>query len=91
MYADACHCLQPSPLRCYVPLSPQGKEEVFHFLEHVLCEVVELFPFEYIHIGGDECPKTRWMDCEHCQARIAEVWPWQVGLECQLLQARRAM
>ena len=35
-------------------LSGQGKEEVFHFLESVLTEVMELFPSQYIHIGGDE-------------------------------------
>jgi hexosaminidase len=47
-----------------------GKEETFQFLEDVLLEVIELFPSQYIHIGGDECPKTRWEDCEFCQARI---------------------
>jgi hexosaminidase len=49
-----------------------GKEETFQFLEDVLLEVMELFPSEYIHIGGDECPKTRWEECEFCQARIAD-------------------
>ena len=33
-------------------------------------EIVEIFPSEYIHIGGDECPKTRWESCPKCQARI---------------------
>ena len=47
-----------------------GNEEVFEFLENVLLEVMELFPSEYIHIGGDEVPKTRWEDCPKCQARI---------------------
>ncbi len=46
------------------------KEETFEFLENVLAEVIELFPSEYIHIGGDECPKTRWKTCAHCQALI---------------------
>lgn len=46
------------------------KEETFTFLENVLTEVIELFPSEYIHIGGDECPKTRWESCAHCQALI---------------------
>ena len=32
----------------------QGKEETFDFLESVLTEVMELFPSQYIHIGGDE-------------------------------------
>ncbi|MGQ9621175.1 MAG: beta-N-acetylhexosaminidase [Bacteroidales bacterium] len=47
-----------------------GKEETFRFLEDVLSEVIELFPSEYIHIGGDECPKTRWEKCPLCQKRI---------------------
>lgn len=47
-----------------------GKEKTFEFLENVLTEVMELFPSEYIHIGGDECPKTRWEKCPACQARI---------------------
>jgi hexosaminidase len=46
------------------------KDEVFEFLENVLTEVMELFPGEYIHIGGDECPKTNWKKCSICQARI---------------------
>lgn len=46
------------------------KEETFTFLENVLAEVIALFPGEYIHIGGDECPKTRWKECAHCQALI---------------------
>jgi hexosaminidase len=48
------------------------KEETFAFLEDVLSEVMALFPSEYIHIGGDECPKTRWKSCEHCQKRIKD-------------------
>ena len=46
------------------------KEETFNFLEDVLDEVLELFPSEYIHIGGDEAPKTRWKLCDDCQNRI---------------------
>lgn len=49
-----------------------GKEEVFVLLEGVLDEVIELFPSKYIHIGGDECPKTRWEKCPLCQKRIEE-------------------
>ena len=48
------------------------KEETFTFLEDVLTEVLALFPSEYIHIGGDESPKTRWKSCPHCQALIKE-------------------
>jgi hexosaminidase len=47
-----------------------GKDETFAFLEDILSEVIELFPGEYFHIGGDECPKTRWNSCPDCQARI---------------------
>ena len=47
-----------------------GKEETFNFLEDVLTEVIGLFPGKYIHIGGDECPKTRWEKCPLCQKRI---------------------
>mgnify|MGYP003291640281 CR=1 FL=1 len=50
-----------------------GKEETMTFLENVLAEVAELFPSEYIHIGGDECPKERWKECETCQAKIKEL------------------
>lgn len=46
------------------------KEETFAFLEGVLDEVIELFPSSYIHIGGDECPKTAWKNCDHCQTLI---------------------
>lgn len=48
------------------------KEETFTFLENVLSEVMELFPGEYIHIGGDEAPKLRWKNCAHCQQLIKE-------------------
>ena len=48
------------------------KEETFTFLENVLSEVMALFPSEYIHIGGDECPKTRWKTCAHCQKLMKE-------------------
>lgn len=47
-----------------------GNEKSMQFLEDVLAEVIDLFPSEYIHIGGDECPKVRWEKCPKCQARI---------------------
>ena len=50
-----------------------GKEETFKFLETFLGEVMDLFPSEYIHIGGDECPKNRWKECPACQAKIKEL------------------
>lgn len=47
-----------------------GNDDVFQFLEDVFTEVIPLFESEYIHIGGDECPKIRWKKCPKCQARI---------------------
>ncbi|MFN8531168.1 MAG: beta-N-acetylhexosaminidase [Anaerolineae bacterium] len=47
-----------------------GNEDTFTFLQNVLTEVLDLFPSEYIHIGGDECPKVRWEHCPKCQAAI---------------------
>lgn len=47
-----------------------GKESTFKFWEDVLSEVLDLFPSEYIHIGGDECPRVAWEKCPACQARI---------------------
>lgn len=47
-----------------------GNEQTMQFTEDVLSEVIDLFPSPYIHIGGDECPKTRWEKCPKCQARI---------------------
>lgn len=55
-------------------VSPQvlcpGKEGMFTLLEDVFTELMDIFPSEYIHIGGDECPKTEWEKCPACQARI---------------------
>jgi hexosaminidase len=48
------------------------KPETFAFLENVLTEVAALFPGRYIHIGGDECPKTRWRQSEFCQNLMKE-------------------
>ncbi|MEM1320524.1 MAG: family 20 glycosylhydrolase [Bacteroidota bacterium] len=45
-------------------------EETFAFLQNVLNEVMDLFPGKYIHIGGDECPKTQWKESEFCQQLI---------------------
>ncbi len=47
-----------------------GNDQALTFLEDVLAEVIDIFPSEYIHIGGDECPKVRWESCPKCQARI---------------------
>ena len=49
-----------------------GKETTFGFLQDVFTEVLALFPSEYIHIGGDECPKESWKTCPMCQQRIKD-------------------
>ena len=49
-----------------------GKEETFTFLENVLTEVMELFPSEYVHIGGDEASKSGWKTCPDCKRRMQE-------------------
>ena len=50
-----------------------GNDATLSFIEDVLSEVIKTFPSEYIHIGGDECPKTQWEKCPKCQARIKEL------------------
>ena len=47
-----------------------GNEKTFEFLENVLLEVMEIFPSEYIHVGGDEASKKSWETCPLCQARM---------------------
>jgi hexosaminidase len=49
-----------------------GNDSVFTFLQDVLDEVIPLFPSQYVHVGGDECPKDRWKTCPKCQKRIKE-------------------
>lgn len=49
-----------------------GNEATFEFLTGVLSEVIELFPSQYIHIGGDEAGKDAWKNCPKCQKRIRE-------------------
>lgn len=48
-----------------------GNEKTFQFLEDVISEVAALFPGQFFHIGGDECPKLRWSNCKRCQDRMA--------------------
>lgn len=50
-----------------------GNDSTYAFIEDVLDEIVDLFPSELIHIGGDECPKARWQECPKCQAKIKEL------------------
>ena len=61
---DFCVAGSPDIVLC------AGQDFTYEFLENVMAEVVELFPSEYIHIGGDECQKTKWRQCPVCQARI---------------------
>ena len=47
-----------------------GNDKTLTFIDNVLKEITGLFPSKFIHVGGDECPKTRWKECPKCQARI---------------------
>ena len=47
-----------------------GNDKTLTFIDNVLKEITKLFPSKYIHVGGDECPKTQWQKCPKCQARI---------------------
>ena len=49
-----------------------GNDSVFVFMKDIIDEIVELFPSEYIHIGGDECPKSKWEECQKCQKRMKD-------------------
>lgn len=48
-----------------------GNDKTLQFIDDVLTEIMEIFPSKYIHVGGDECPKTQWEKCPKCQARIS--------------------
>lgn len=67
-------CSGKAPSRAGKGFSPYlycgGRDSTLKFLCDVLDEVCELFPSEYIHIGGDEAPKSEWKKCSDCQARI---------------------
>ena len=47
-----------------------GNDKTIQFIKDVLAEIIDIFPSEYIHVGGDECPKVKWETCPKCQARI---------------------
>ena len=49
-----------------------GNDKTFDFVNGVLDELLDIFPSEYIHLGGDEAPKTRWKSCPKCQQRIKD-------------------
>ena len=50
-----------------------GKTQTLQFAKDVMDEIMDIFPSEYIHIGGDECPKNRWKVCGNCQKKIEEL------------------
>lgn len=50
-----------------------GNDQTLQFTKDVLDEIMDIFPSEYIHIGGDECSKSRWEKCPKCQAKIKEL------------------
>jgi hexosaminidase len=73
------------------------KDSTILFLQNILDEVMELFPSPYIHVGGDEVPKTRWKQCVKCQANIKtlaladehELQSYFIGQMDQYLQAHK--
>lgn len=68
---------QPYEVWCRWGISKQvlsvGKEETMRFLEDVVGEVADIFPSEYFHIGGDECPRDEWQKDPACKAKIKEL------------------
>ncbi|MBR4127990.1 MAG: family 20 glycosylhydrolase [Bacteroidaceae bacterium] len=50
-----------------------GNDETLRFIEDIFTEIIDIFPSEYIHVGGDECPKVRWASCPKCQKRIKQL------------------
>ena len=50
-----------------------GNDSVYTFIKDVLDEICQMFPSQYIHLGGDEAPKDRWCNCEKCRARLTEL------------------
>lgn len=72
-----------------------GNDSVFSFLQDVLTEVMQLFPSQYIHVGGDEAPHDAWKQCPKCQKRMqqlglkseAELQNWFVGRMEKFLNA----
>lgn len=49
-----------------------GNEGTFEFLQNIISELVEIFPNEYLHIGGDEVGKESWMKCDKCKKRMQQ-------------------
>jgi len=69
-----CSGKPPKKVRGFSPyLFCAGREATYEFLYNVFDEICELFPAPYIHIGGDEAPKSEWKKCPYCQAKIKEL------------------
>ena len=49
-----------------------GNDSVYTFINDILDELIDIFPSAYIHLGGDEAPRTRWKECRRCQQRIRD-------------------
>jgi hexosaminidase len=60
-----------------------GNEKTFDFLFQLLDEVMEVFPFEYIHLGGDEAVKDEWKRCPNCQKVKKEQWAEGTSASCR--------
>ncbi|MBP3472299.1 MAG: family 20 glycosylhydrolase [Paraprevotella sp.] len=64
-----------------------GSVATYDFIEHVLDEVMDVFPSTYIHVGGDEAGKASWKDCPRCQQKMKEEGIKDVnGLQEYLIQ-----
>lgn len=65
---------RPDPIKIENPMFTYcaGNERVFEFLDDVITEVAALFPSTYIHIGGDECNKSAWLNCPKCKKRMKD-------------------
>lgn len=73
-----------------------GNKDLFSLIEDIFDSVIKLFPGKYIHIGGDECPRTRWEKCPKCQKKIEELGltsagqlqPWFVSKLANMLESK---
>ena len=93
-FPDRAHFTTDAGAGVFAGVYCPGKESTYEFLENILTEVMELFPGQYIHIGGDEVPKQSWKDCASCQELMqkqglktqAELQSYFVGRIAKFLQ-----
>ncbi len=86
---------QKEPRTPYGALCP-GNDGTFQLVEDILQDIIEIFPGEYIHLAGDECPKGFWKECPKCQARVTaeglkdeeELQSYFVRRVAKMIQAR---